>query len=86
MTEEENTKKRKSTPLTTSESLSFFLIPIGFFSWNGFKNNDFNESEIERFKQYGFDLKIKQARELTFYGRIFYLSLTIIIVYLLNKS
>lgn len=85
MTEEEkNIEKRKTIPLTTSESLTFFFIPFGFFGANQFKNNDFNESEIERYKRNGFHLKIKQANELTICGRVFYVSLIIIIIYLIK--
>ena len=87
MTEEEkNIEKRKSIPLTTSESLIFFFIPFAFFSTRNKKNNDFNKSELDRFKEYGFNLKIKQAKELTFFGKLFYIAITIIIIYLIKYS
>jgi len=48
--EQENVEKRKKEPLSNSEAASFFFIPIGFAKINRWKNTDFNESEIERFK------------------------------------
>ncbi len=79
-----NKEKRKSIPLSTSESLTFFFIPFRFFGFIKFKTNDFNESEIDRFKEYGFDLKIKQAKELILFGKLFYLGLTMVIIYILK--
>ncbi len=82
MTEEEkNVQKRKLMPLSNSESLLFFFLPFRFSGRAKWENNDYNTSEIQRFKKYGFDLKLKQAKQLTVYGRLFYLSLTIIIIY-----
>lgn len=80
--EKENKKNRKKIPLTNSEAFTFFFITIGFFSPN--QNNDFNETEIKRFEEYGFNLKIKQARELTIFGRLFYLALIIVVIFLIN--
>ncbi|EDP70339.1 hypothetical protein FBALC1_06268 [Flavobacteriales bacterium ALC-1] len=82
--EEKNKEKRKTIPLTSSEALTFFFIPFAFFGIDKFRKNDFNQSEMERFKAYGFDLKVKQANELTIYGRIFYIAITIIIIYLIQ--
>jgi hypothetical protein len=82
--EEQNIKKRKSVPLTAIESLIFFFIPFSFFGSINKKNTDFNKSEIKRFKKHGYDLKVKQAKELSIYGKIFYFSLIIIIIYLIN--
>lgn len=83
--EQQNKENRKTIPLTNSEVLTFFFIPFGFFGPKRFKNNDFNASELERFKHYGFDLKVKQANELTIYGRVFYIALIIITIYLFNQ-
>ncbi|BAO74308.1 hypothetical protein [Winogradskyella sp. PG-2] len=83
--EKENKKNRKTISLNNSEVLTFFFIPFGFFGMHRFKKNDFNESELERFKHYGFDLKVKQANELTIYGRVFYIALIMIILYLFNQ-
>lgn len=84
ISEEDNKEKRKTIPLTNSESLTFFFMPFGFFGINRFKNNDYNESELERFRKYGFDLKVKQAKELTICGRAFYIAITLIIIYFLK--
>ena len=82
--EKENTEKRKNAPLSNSEALSFFFIPIGFAKINRWKNTDFNESEIDRFKKFGFERKIKQASEMRIFGMIFYISIAIILAYLLR--
>ncbi|MBD3892175.1 hypothetical protein [Olleya marilimosa] len=82
--EKENTEKRKNAPLTNTEALSFFFIPIGFAKLNRWKNTDFNESEIERFKKFGFERKIKQASEMRIFGMIFYISIAIILAYILK--
>ena len=82
--EQENAEKRKNAPLSNSEVLSFFFIPIGFAKLNRWKNTDFNESEIERFKKFGFERKIKQASEMRIFGMIFYISIAIILAYLLR--
>ena len=82
--EQENAEKRKNAPLSNSEALSFFFIPIGFAKLNRWKNTDFNESEIERFKKFGFERKIKQASEMRIFGMIFYISIVIILAYVLK--
>jgi hypothetical protein len=82
--EKENTEKRKNAPLSNSEALSFFFIPIGFAKINRWKNTDFNESEIDRFKKFGFERKIKQASEMRIFGMIFYISIAIILAYILK--
>ena len=82
--EQENAEKRKNAPLSNSEALSFFFIPIGFAKLNRWKNTDFNESEIERFKKFGFERKIKQASEMRIFGMVFYISIAIILAYILK--
>ena len=82
--EQENAEKRKNASLSNSEALSFFFIPIGFAKINRWENTDFNQSEIERFKKFGFERKIKQASEMRIFGMIFYISVVIILAYLLN--
>ncbi|NRB83584.1 MAG: hypothetical protein HRU49_07400 [Winogradskyella sp.] len=82
--EEVNKEKRKTIPLTTSESLTFFFLPFSFFGPRNKKHNDFNKSELDRFEEYGFYLKIKQAKELTLYGKLFYIAITVIIIYLMK--
>lgn len=82
--EKENIEKRKNASLSNSEALSFFFIPIGFAKLNRWKNTDFNESEIDRFKKFGFERKIKQATEMRIFGMIFYISIAIILAYILK--
>lgn len=82
--EQENAEKRSNAPLSNSEAASFFFIPIGFAKINRWKNTDFNESEIERFKKFGFERKIKQTSEMRMFGMIFYISIAIILAYLLK--
>ena len=82
--EQKNAEKRKNEPLSNSEALSFFFIPVGFAKLNRWKNTDFNESEIERFKKFGFERKIKQASEMRIFGMIFYISIVIILAYLIK--
>ncbi|MCC1484851.1 hypothetical protein [Winogradskyella immobilis] len=79
--EKKNIERRKNAPLTNKEALLFFFLPTNFASFDNSKSTDFNESELKRFKTHGFYLKYKQARELQFYGRIFYVALSIIISY-----
>jgi len=82
--EQKNAEKRKNEPLSNSEALSFFFIPIGFAKINKWKNTDYNESEIDRFKRFGFERKIKQASEMRIFGMIFYISIAIILAYLIK--
>lgn len=82
--EQENTDNRKKAPLSNSEAASFFFIPFGFAKIDKSKNTDFNESELERFKKYGFERKVKQASEMRKFGIIFYISIAIILAYLLK--
>ena len=82
--EQKNVEKRKNAPLSNSEALSFFFIPIGFTKISRWKNTDYNASEIERFKKFGFKRKIKQASEMRIFGMLFYISVAIILAYLLN--
>ena len=82
--EQENAENRKNAPLTYSEAAIFFFIPFGFAKIDCLKNTDYNESELERFKKFGFVRKIKQASEMRKLGIIFYISITIILAYLLN--
>ena len=82
--EKENSKKRKKIPLTVSEAVWFFFFPSGFFKLDKSKSTDFNESELERFEKYGYNLKLEQAQKLKKYGILFYISIAIILAYLLR--
>ncbi len=72
-------QKRKETPLTNEEWFSFFFLP--FFTPNHQWRDDlFTDSEMERFKKYGFDKKIKQAEKTKILGIIFWLSVVFITI------
>lgn len=75
--EEENKEKRKQTPLTVEEWLTFFFFP--FESKKGLDTNTFNKVEEQRFQDYGFDEKAKQSSEARIYGYAFYALLFAII-------
>lgn len=66
-----NKEKRKNASLTTSEWLTFFFLPF-FTTKVGSGNDDFSESELERFRKYGFENKYKQAVKLQLYGYLFW--------------
>lgn len=84
MTEKEkNTEIRKLKPLSISEKLSFFFLPFNLGS-RLFPTKDFNNTEVERFKKFGFDRKLTEARIFKKYGIIFYILLAIIL--LLSKN
>lgn len=67
-----NTENRKTQPLTAEEKFLMFVIP--FFSpkprW---REDHFTESEFKRFKEYGFDRKMRQAYLFKFFGVLFWL-------------
>jgi len=83
--EEENTKKRKEASLTNSEWLTFFFFPFRKHNFLDFNSlNEFNRTEEERFKKFGFERKEKEASLARTYGVISYTAITIIIIYLIN--
>lgn len=77
--EKRNRNKRKLEPLTFVEKIPFFLFPFGFGS-DLFPMKDMNDSEIERFKKYGFDKKLEDAIKAKQLGIIFYLIIPLILL------
>ena len=77
--EERNKRKRKTEPLKLIEKFKFFIFPFGFKS-NLFPVKDYNDSEIERFKKYGFEKKYNDAIKFKKMGFIFYFILPIILL------
>ena len=75
-------EKRKVEPLTSEEWFSFFFL--SFFTpkpqWQD--NDSFSESELQRFKRYGYYKKLKQARTTMFLGTIFWTVIFILIIIL----
>ncbi len=89
MTEEEvkNKEKRKNTPLTKEEYLTFFFFPYSekYTETNQISyTKNFNESENKRFMKHGFDTKIKQAKNARTLGIIFYAILLFIVIMLIQ--
>ncbi|WP_241148007.1 hypothetical protein [Lacinutrix jangbogonensis] len=81
---ERNKEKRKDEPLTSSEWLTFFLLPFRKKGDWDFENTDrFNEIEEERFEKFGFQRKQKESSLARAYGFISYLMITIIIISLI---
>jgi len=85
LTEEElkNKEKRKTTPLTTEEYLTFFFFPYINTGSLGSFTKSYNQSEDERFIKYEFDVKLKQAKKarglgLLFYAIVMFLLLTLV--------
>ncbi|TVZ55080.1 hypothetical protein OD91_0322 [Lutibacter sp. Hel_I_33_5] len=77
--EDRNTRKRKIAQLTFKEKIPFFLFPFGFGS-NLFPVKDYNDSELDRFKKYGFEKKYNDAIKLKKLGIIFYFIIPIILL------
>ncbi|MFY7670033.1 hypothetical protein ACOSP6_02980 [Tenacibaculum sp. MEBiC06402] len=69
---EELKQKRKEAPLTNEEWWTFFILPF-FTTAPSWRNDDATESEMDRFKKYGFEKKIKQAEKTRILGIIFWL-------------
>ncbi|WP_296385607.1 hypothetical protein [Winogradskyella sp.] len=82
--EEENREKRKNASLTVEEWLTFFFFPLKDKT-TLFSKESFNEIEEKRFKKYGFEKKMKQAKEAKFFGVLFYINLILIIIVVFNR-
>ena len=77
--EQENTKKRKVTPLTKSEWLTFFFFPFQGRKTSLLHTDTFNRLEEERFKEHGFDKKLEESRIARNCGILFYIIIVLII-------
>ncbi len=53
--EEENRKKRAKANLSKTESLEFFILPFMTPRARHKDLDDFSESQLDRFKKYGYD-------------------------------
>ena len=81
--EKENEIKRKNASLTHSEWMTFFFLP--FFSTSArFRDDHFSESELERFKKYGFEKKINEAKKAKRFGFIFWTIIILVIIVVFN--
>ncbi|WP_299550450.1 hypothetical protein [Seonamhaeicola sp.] len=81
--EQRNQRNRKTEPLTTEEWLTFFFLPF-FTPRPNHREDHFSESEIERFKKYGFDKKLKQAYRVKTYGYLFWIGTIGILFYIIK--
>ena len=65
------------------EKLNFFFLPVfnGVGSIGGSKN-EFLDSEMDRFKRFGFETKQTEANQLRFHGTVFYFFLAVLIGFL----
>jgi hypothetical protein len=70
--------QRKNEPLKVDEWFSFFFFPINISS-KLFPTKGINDFEVEKFKEFGFDKKLKQSEEAKFCGVIFYAILIILL-------
>lgn len=73
-------EKRKKESLSLEEWFSFFFMPLNM-SPRIFSIKDFNDTEIERYSQHGFEQKLKEVKQARIFGLIFYFVL-IPLVYL----
>lgn len=83
--EKQNKEKRKKLPLTYNEWLGFFFLPFDWKFRTLFPTKDFNETELERFKKFGFDKKLKEAKKARLRGIIFYISIIILGIIILKN-
>ena len=67
-----NKEKRKNEPLKFDEWLTFFFVPLNP-SPRIFRVKDFNSYEIDRFKKFGFEKKLRQSKIARVLGFIFYI-------------
>ena len=70
--------ERKQASLTTSEVLWLFVVPF-FTPHPRWRTDDFSAAEMKRFKEYGFEKKMQQAKEIRGYGILFWLGLAVIL-------
>ncbi len=66
--------------------MTFFIFPILTPTPRTRLGKDhFSESEIERFKKYGFEKKVKQARKIKIFGVMFWFLTIVLISVLIRK-
>ncbi|TXG35616.1 hypothetical protein [Seonamhaeicola maritimus] len=82
--EKRNREKRKTDPLTAEEWLYFFILPF-FTPSSNHRDDHFSESEIDRFKRYGFEKKLKQAYRVKAYGYLFWMVMIFIMAVIVNR-
>ncbi|MFD2825887.1 hypothetical protein ACFSYG_05345 [Leeuwenhoekiella polynyae] len=78
-----NSENRKNKSLSFDEQFLFFVIPF-FTSRPRWRHDHFSESELERFREHGFDLKRKQAQMIRFFGVVFWILILMAVFYFLS--
>ena len=78
-----NAENRKNQSLSFDEQFLFFVIPF-FTPRPRWRDDHFSESEFERFRTHGFDLKRKQAQKIRIFGVIFWILILITVFYFLS--
>lgn len=76
--------KRQSDSLTYDEWLTFFLFSFFSSKKTLWENEDFSESEIERFKKHGYQKKLKQAQQTKLFGLIFWALMIFLFYFITN--
>lgn len=77
----ENELKSKKSSLTHEEWMTFFFLPFFAPKPRG-RDDHFSESEINRFKSYGFDNKIKEAIKTKKQGYVFWFVIILIALFI----
>ncbi len=76
--EKKNKAEREKASLTREEWLTFFFFP--FFTTNPIWRNDHHtQSELERFKEYGFENKYLEAQKVKSYGMFFWFVVIVLV-------
>ncbi len=76
--------KRQNDSLTYNEWLTFFLFSFFSSKKTLWENEDFSESEIERFKKHGYQKKLKQAQQTKLFGLIFWVLMIFLFYFITN--
>lgn len=70
-------EKRKTESLTRDEWFTFFFFPF-FTPISNNRNDHYSESELNRFKTYGFEKKLKEADNVKSFGCVFWFLIVLI--------
>ena len=73
-----NIEKRKIEPLTTKEWFTFFIFPVNP-NWR-LNPKSANQIEFERYKKFGFEKKMEQAKTARISGILFYCFIILIAI------
>ena len=74
---------RKNKPLNSKEWFTFFFLPI-FTTKPIWRNDHYSQSQLERFEKHGFETKLKQAKNVQRFGKLFWFGIMIITIKILT--